>query len=213
MHQHVDAIPPRGTPVLLSVVAPRGGWERGFRVAHDDAHRLVLEPVGDGGVAAVPDGAEACLCWPVPAGECLLPVRVRPAVPRGALLAVPVGPARVVQRRRYVRVLEDLGVRVRLPGGSVLARGVDLSEAGLRCRLPASTPCRPGTRVRVAAKLVGYALDAAGVVTHVAEPAAGVVTVGIDLLLSEREADQVRRHVYAVQLRELAARRGGRHRW
>ncbi|HLZ36708.1 MAG TPA: PilZ domain-containing protein [Mycobacteriales bacterium] len=187
-------------------------------MAHDDPHRLVLEPVDDAAAVVVPEGAEACLCWPVPAGECLLPVRVRPAVPRGALLAVPVGPARVVQRRRYVRVREDLGVRVRLPGGSVLARGVDLSEAGLRCRLPASTPCSPGTRVRVSAKLVGFTLDAAGVVTHVAVPTSGraagvVVTVGIDLLLTEREADQVRRHVYAVQLRELAARRGGRHRW
>jgi hypothetical protein len=181
-------------------------------VTYDDPDRLVLQPIGDGAPAAVPDDAEVCVCWPVSAGESLLPVHVHPALPPGTLLA-PAGPLRLVQRRRHVRVREDLGVRVRLPAGWVLARTVNLSEAGLRCRVPATEGCTQGTPVQVSANVAGWTLEASGIVAHVVERTGRTMTVGIELLLSEREADQVRRHVYVVQRRELAARRAAPRRW
>ncbi len=162
------------------------------------AGRLVNPPIGTGGL----------LVWRPAGGLQQAPVtvaritRARPAQ-WGLRFA---GAATKCQRRTFVRADVFLPVLLTVAGDQVAVTGVDLSEGGLRCRVPSEV--RPSVRDSVQITFdIGVSLSVAAEVMRVSprnEDTHG--ELGLCFTdLSIDNADRVRSYVFA-QLRQLRAK-------
>lgn len=109
------------------------------------------------------------------------------------------------QRRDGFRVPVMGSVTLHLGQVAWSARTVDLSEGGLRCRLPLDAPVRPDREVLVSLDLVERGLTLPGEVVRYHEHE-GALDVGLRLdPPSEQVAEQLRRFLLAEQIRQRNA--------
>ena len=116
------------------------------------------------------------------------------------------GPAERVQRRAYVRAGLVSSCSVQLPTGAVTGVVLDLSEAGMRCRLSIDVPPLEGDQVAVELPRERGALALLSEVVRVRRTDPGSVELGLRFLATEHVADRLRKQVFAFLLRERALR-------
>ena len=145
--------------------------------------------------------------WTSATGVYTLPVRVTERAIDGKIRiwhAVPIGPARMTNRRAHVRVPMVAPMTLEIGEESIEATLLDVSEAALRCQVadrlpPREDPTDRSVRVNFTVAGEDFALD--GILyrsTPVARPAWELV---ITLPEDERTASSVRRAVFAEQIR------------
>lgn len=151
------------------------------------------------------DGRTFEVQWTTATGVYALPSKVTERAVDGRIRiwhAVPVGPARVSNRRAHVRVSVALPMTIELEGEKVDAFLLDVSEAALRCQisegqLETETEQPP---VRVSFTLAGDAFGLDGILFRRTPGRAGIELV-ITLPEDERTASAVRKAVFAEQIR------------
>lgn len=118
-----------------------------------------------------------------------------------------VGPAERVQRRAYVRAGLISTCSLRLPGGVLTGVVLDLSEAGLRCRVPLDRAPVEGDRVVVELPKERGGFDVHAEVVRVRRHDPTTVELGLRLVEeSDALADRLRKQVFDFLLRERAVR-------
>lgn len=212
----IDSRPAVNDPVVL-----RDADEREYRsrVERLGAGRLTVTRPLDLPVEDPPGvGTQLLVTWRQPRGVAVLPTRVLESVDEDGLglwMLVAVGQGWVEQRRDFVRVPVSGPVTVGLRGDgvgteSLTGRLVDVSEAALRCSLDdAATRSlgEPGTAVQVGFRLGDQDFD---IPAHVAFERTGPASarhVEVVVLFDEpvRDADTLRRQIFAQQLRTVRA--------
>lgn len=189
-----------------------------FRTRIEDMDEEVLTigaPLGAGDLDLPEDGTELMVFWTGPRVRYVLPVqmlgvtRERPRRWRLRALGEPVRQT----RRRFVRaggggLVDFLTVDGRSTSGFVAAEVVDVSEAGLRCRLVSPDQFR-GERAVVRLRLAEHALEIGGDVTTLRSATDGP---GDDLILTysvrESEAQAIRRYIFQWEIAERRSRQG-----
>jgi c-di-GMP-binding flagellar brake protein YcgR len=116
------------------------------------------------------------------------------------------GPAERVQRRAYVRAGLVSACSVQLPTGAVTGVVLDLSEAGMRCRVALDVPPAEGDQVAVELPRERGSLALISEVVRVRRDDPGTVELGLRFLATEHVADRLRKQVFAFLLRERALR-------
>jgi hypothetical protein len=185
------------------------------------ADLMVTSPYGE--------GDQLLLTWTVPSGVTVLPIElVASRTERSIRLwdVVPAGEPWNEQRRAHVRVSVAGVVRLSAVTDDaddgaeteddeapepVAGRLVDVSEAALQCVGDAAVDderLAPGTRVRAAFSVRGEDFDIAGVI-HSCRPGerAGQVRLVVIFQHTEREADALRKQVFAAQLEARRSQR------
>jgi hypothetical protein len=114
------------------------------------------------------------------------------------------GPAERVQRRAYVRAGLVSSCSVQLPTGPVTGVVLDLSEAGMRCRLSVDVPPVEGDQVAVELPRERGGLSLVAEVARVRRADTASVELGLRFLATEDVADRLRKQVFAFLLRERA---------
>lgn len=199
-------LPPVGTVVAAGLGAHR--WPTRVETVAP-AGLEVVAPTRTLGEAILPDpGTEVTVSWTTDLGE---------MVASGSLTGtgfdvVPtwqVAVARVErhQRRAAYRLPVALPLTLRATAGSEELRTNDLSEGGLRCRLPVAGAPEPGTVLEGSLELPdGVVVLLRLRVVRVSEPSDGEVDVGIAFEdVDAAAAEHVRRFVFEEQLRRRAA--------
>ena len=113
-------------------------------------------------------------------------------------------PAERVQRRAYVRAGLVSSCTVQLPSGILTGLVLDLSEAGLRCRVTLDVAPAEGDRVLVELPRERGALTLEAEIVRVRRDEPGTVELGLSFLATEHVADRLRKQVFAFLLRERA---------
>jgi c-di-GMP-binding flagellar brake protein YcgR len=112
------------------------------------------------------------------------------------------GPAERVQRRAYVRADLVSSCSVQLPSGFLTGLVLDLSEAGMRCRVKLDDPPVEGDQVLVELPRERGALTLMSEVVRVRRDDPGTVELGLRFLATEHVADRLRKQVFEFLLRE-----------
>jgi len=175
------------------------------RVEDVQGVRLWLARPSEAG--AEPSRSSLTLRWTTDEGLWRLPIAyeelVTEPVPQWQVRAA--GQAERTQRRDGFRVPIMGAVTIRLGQVTWTARIVDLSEGGVRCRLPLDAPARPGREVGVGLDLVQRGLEVPGeVVRHHEQGDALDVGLRLDPP-SEAVRETLRRFLLAEQIRQRNA--------
>jgi c-di-GMP-binding flagellar brake protein YcgR len=105
------------------------------------------------------------------------------------------------QRRRFARVPVMVPVRVVRGSGESLVVTLDLAEGGVLCASPPTGAFEPEERVRLTFEVDGRRLEAEARVVRARAARGGGVTVAFRFIaLPRRDADHLRRFVYARQV-------------
>jgi c-di-GMP-binding flagellar brake protein YcgR len=111
----------------------------------------------------------------------------------------------LIQRRRYVRVRAAVAVLVILPGEVLPATTVDISEGGLRLRMPRrEIPELTPTAIHMV--MGGLEVELAGCLLRSTPTDDGQIEAVIAFEAEGRGTDAIRRYVFQMQLRARAAR-------
>ena len=109
-----------------------------------------------------------------------------------------------VQRRAYVRAGLVSSCSVQLPSGVLTGLVLDLSEAGMRCRLSLDDAPMEGDQVLVELPRERGSLTLRSEIVRVRRDDPGTVELGLRFLSTEHVADRLRKQVFAFLLRERA---------
>ena len=176
-------------------------------------YRSRMEDVGDGCTSAEP-GTALELAWIDDGARFVVPVQLAGfSRDNTAQWHVEVrGEPRQDNRRLYVRGGGGERVQLEPPAGvldpklHIAGEVVDVSEAGVRCRVP-RCEFRPGDPAHVSIKLRDLCIDATGNVLTLRAPAGLDATdIVVTYDLGETVAQAVRRYVFERQLAERRAR-------
>ena len=202
----VDALPALNQPVTLET---EDGVEHPTRVQDIGPATLMLTRPIDVLVGhELGRGSVVQLLWTVDGGLLSRPVQIIASANEGLLglwEVAPIGPAVRLQRRAHVRVPVTAAMTVTVDGQDHKALLVDLSEAALRCRVDGARPeeddpLAEGARARVAFTVTGDDFDLPATVYR-QEPVNGGVELVMLLDISEREATELRKLLFAEQVR------------
>lgn len=195
---------------LLEVTVPPASAYRS-RVEDRDGDLLAIAtPIGAGDVIIPDDGQVLELAWIAARGRYVVPARLlgrsRERLPRWQVLAL--GQPALRSRRRYVRGGggEPITIQTleRDPAGSWSGRVVDVSEGGVRCRVP-DTDLAVDEPVMIHIELPAITVELAGTVLALREPGEPGGT-GVDVVVvyqaPEATAHHIRRHVFAWERAE-----------
>ena len=196
---------------LLLVTCPRDGGLHRTRVESLDAPDLLIAaPHGNADPALPYAGDALTLQWGNARGQCLLPVRFAGLEVSRVLVwrLRAAGEVELAQRRRYARSSAVGKVTLLAEGAEpVVGAAVDISEGGVRCRLPAGrTVAAVGVEVRLDLD-GGVDLALPGEVLRVYPGGDGFDEAIVVFLADDRQSDRIRRYVYARQRLERAAER------
>jgi len=159
--------------------------------------RTPLPPVGRNLVAS---WVQAPYYWVL---EVVVAAPSRPLPRDGAFVVMPGGPAERVQQREFLRAPLDGDVLVNIDGDLRTVEGIDVSEAGLRFRLPANAEVSEGTRVSCEVVVRGAWVSAVGRVLRLTRrPDATMVAVRFERLPAASEK-ALRAYAMDRQLRQL----------
>ena len=111
-----------------------------------------------------------------------------------------------VQRRAYVRAGLVSSCSVQLPIGVLTGLVLDLSEAGMRCRISIDLPPAEGDHVLVELPRERGSITIEAEVVRVRRDDPGSVELGLRFLATEQVAERLRKQVFAFLLRERALR-------
>jgi len=117
----------------------------------------------------------------------------------------PVGQALLIQRRRYVRVRAAVAVLIALPDEILPATTVDISEGGLRLRMP-RREFSEITPIAVHMSRGGGDVEVYGYLLRSFPAPDGQTEAVIAFEAEDRGTDAIRRYVFQMQLRARAAR-------
>ena len=186
------------------------------RVLGDDGTLLLLEPPD---VPVPLAGTRVRLWWARQEQDHLLVAHVEEEPGRGEPWTLRPGERApdAPQRRGHFRVDDVVPVTLQLldvlgqPQGAprtAVTRNVSESGVGVRLPLEQAAGVEPGCVVSLVLQLPGKPESLRGRVVHVRAPHATHVEVGVMFLTPDRGAtDRLRRHVFAVQRRELRKER------
>lgn len=197
--------PPVGGTATLTVEVRDGVLDIPCVVWQGVEEDELLLVLPDRSTYGLPVTGEALMSWAVPRGAAQQRVHLRPQPPDGWRVR-PDGPARVVQRRKFARAYEEFAAELEIDDGLLSVVGRDVSEAGFRCRLPEGVELPVGSKARARLHLEALRVDAEVTVVRLVAVDENSYEAGVTMCLPERDADQVRRHVFAVQMRELRSR-------
>ena len=127
-------------------------------------------------------------------------------MPKPRMTVRPLGDVRRLQRRAHVRVPQLSPVDLVLPLGKLRASLLDVSESGLRCVVTRPTPLGMDTVVTVTLDLIdGTKVELACMPARMYAIDDDHLEVGLSFLdLDERTGNQIRKHVFAQQVRDRA---------
>ena len=184
---------------------------------HDIEYPSRIEDVEENSViAAAPPGANAALLatgardvelsWVTPRGRYEQRCSLIEHLNNGALKQwrlQPSGEAKLIQRRRFVRVPAALAVLLVLPGDVMAATTVDVSEGGFRvrmarCEIPALT------NVGIQVNIGDSQLELRGIVLRTRDAERRQTEAVLSFEPTDKEADAIRRFVFQMQLRARA---------
>lgn len=126
--------------------------------------------------------------------------------PQPQMTVRPLGEVRRLQRRAHVRVPQLTIVDLVVPGGRLRASLLDVSESGLRCVISRPTPLGMDTVAAVTLELLdGETVDVECIAARMYAVDDDHVEVGLSFVnLDERTGNQIRKHVFAQQVRDRA---------
>ena len=179
-----------------------------------------VEALADGSVTlAAPTGAFGVPVLPAP-GETVLVawntirgyyerkgvVESSLRTPQPRMTVRPAGEVRRLQRRSHVRVPQLNLIDLVLPAGTLRASLLDVSESGLRCVVDRPSPLGMDTVVSVSLSLIhGSTVDVLCKAARMYAIDDDHVEVGLAFIdLDERVGNQIRKHVFAQQVRDRA---------
>lgn len=185
---------------------------------HDTEYASRIEDVYEDGtlIVAAPPGANATLLasgerdvelsWVTPRGRyeqrCSLLEHIHNGgLKQWRLLAT--GEAKLIQRRRYVRVPAAVAVLLVMPGQVLTATTIDVSEGGFRVRMPRCEIAEQ-TPVGIQINLGGSQLELRGMVLRTSEADHRQTEAVLSFEPSDKESDAIRRFVFQMQLRARA---------
>jgi c-di-GMP-binding flagellar brake protein YcgR len=190
----------------------------GVRLAeHENEYTSRIEDVEDDTlIVAAPPGASAAilatgdrdveLSWVTPRGRheqlCALVEHINNGGLKQWRLR-PTGNARLVQRRRFVRVPAAVAVLLVMPGQVLTATTVDVSEGGFRVRM-GMCDIADGTPVGIQVNMGGNQLELRGTVLRTRESDRRMLDAVLVFEPSDKEADAIRRFVFQLQLKARA---------
>ena len=166
-------------------------------------------PTGAFGVAVLPAPGETVLiAWNTLRGyyERKGVVESSLRTPQPQMTVRPLGEVRRLQRRSHVRVPQLNLVDLHIDGGRLRASLLDVSESGVRCVLDRPTPIGMDTVAALTLDLIhGVAVDVQCKPARMYAIDDDRVEVGLTFVdLDERTANQIRKHVFAQQVRDRA---------
>lgn len=152
-------------------------------------------------------GAGLTVIWRRPEAEYRLPVAVTGVTPDGWLCLAPRAEAERVQRRRHVRVRMTVPVVFTdLRGEDWKGVTQDVSESGLRCRLPLSSGLAPGHVGKASFALARAQFVVPAEVLWVGARDEGMLDARVRLVEPGEKADLIRAAVFAFQIRNRESR-------
>ena len=180
------------------------------RVERIDGTAITLAaPVGAYGIPVLPSpGETVVVAWNTVRGyferKGIVEHSVRTPQPR--MTVRPLGTPRKTQRRAHVRVPQLSVVQLVLGGVRVKAGLLDVSESGLRCVVDRPSPLGMDTLVDVTLDLLdGSRIQLVCTPARMYAVDDQHLEVGLTFVdLDERTANQVRKHVFAQQVRDRA---------
>lgn len=174
---------------------------------------------GDGVTLAAPTGAFGVPVLPAP-GETVLVawntirgyyerkgvVESSLRTPKPLMTVRPLGEVRRLQRRSHVRVPQLNLIDLVLPGSTLRASLLDVSESGLRCVVDRPSPLGMDTLVTVTLDLIdGTSVEVRCTAARLYALDDEHVEVGLAFVdLDQRTGNQIRKHVFAQQVRDRA---------
>lgn len=202
----VDALPPLNQPVTIET---EDGVEHPSRVQDVGPVTLMLSRPVDVLVGhELGRGSVVQLLWTVEGGLLTRPVEIVASTNEGLVglwEVAPVGPATRLQRRAHVRVPVTATMTVTVGDEDHKAVLVDLSEAALRCRIDGprpeeDDPLAEGAKAQVAFTVSGQDFSLPATVYR-QEPVEGAVELVMLLDITDREATELRKLLFAEQVR------------
>ena len=179
-----------------------------------------VEALGGGGITlAAPTGAFGVPVLPAPGETVLIAwntlrgyferkgvVEHSLRTPQPQMTVRPLGEVRRLQRRAHVRVPQLTIVDLVVPGGTLRASLLDVSESGLRCVVNRPSPLGMDTLVSVTLDLLdGETVDVECIAARMYAIDDDHVEVGLSFInLDERTGNRIRKHVFAQQVRDRA---------
>src|ERR1019366_406723 len=112
--------------------------------------------------------------------------------------------ARLIQRRRFVRVPAALAVLLVMPGEVLTASTIDVSEGGFRVRMPRCNLTEL-TPVGIQITMGGRHLELRGTVLRTSEADHRQTEAVLAFEPTDKESDAIRRFVFQMQLRARAS--------
>jgi c-di-GMP-binding flagellar brake protein YcgR len=184
---------------------------------HDTEYSSRIEDIEGGTlIVAAPPGANAALLatgerdvelsWVTPRGRYEQRCALVEHINNGGLKQWrlrPTGEAKLIQRRRYVRVPAALAVLLVMPGEVMTATTVDVSEGGFRVRMP-RCDIAEHTPVGIQVNMGGSQLELRGIVLRTAESEHRQTEAVLSFEPTDKESDAIRRFVFQMQLRARA---------
>jgi c-di-GMP-binding flagellar brake protein YcgR len=211
----VDALPDFGQPVTLRDTSIDQEFTSRVDSIEDDGTLVLARPLTFSGDAEFGVGYRCDVIWSADGGVQVLPIEVVENRTEGSVrlwIAKPVGRARREQRRNYVRVPMGTPMKIVFRSNELKkAILVDVSEAGLRARLPAdeAKPLDRDYGVQV-----GFSVDGTGFMIEgkilrkmpydgaTEEGEDAKMDVIITFVIPDRTAADLRRAVFAEQIRQ-----------
>jgi c-di-GMP-binding flagellar brake protein YcgR len=184
---------------------------------HDTEYSSRIEDIdGDTLIVAAPPGANAALLasgerdvelsWVTPRGRHEQLCALLEHINNGGLKQWrlrPTGTAKLIQRRRYVRVPAALAVLLVMPGEVLTATTVDVSEGGFRVRMP-KCEIAAETPVGIQVNMGDSQLELRGIVLRTMEAEHRQTEAVLSFEPTDKESDAIRRFVFQMQLRARA---------
>jgi hypothetical protein len=157
--------------------------------------------------AALVAGAALTVMWRRPEAEYRLPVAFMGVTPDGWLRLAPRAEAERVQRRRHVRARVSVPlVFTDLRGEDWKGVTQDVSESGLRCRLPMSAGLAPGHVGKASFMFAHAQFVMPGEILWIGAFDEGALDVRVRFVESCDKADLIRAAVFAFQIRNRESR-------
>ena len=177
--------------------------------SHEGAAITLSAPTGAYGVPVLPSPGETVLvAWNTMRGyfERKGIVETSMRTPQPKMTIRPAGDVRRLQRRAHVRVPQLTPLDLRVGPVHIRASLLDMSESGLRCVVQRPTPLGMDTRVEVSLEMLdGSNVDVICVPARMYALDDEHLEVGLSFLdIDERTSSQVRRNVFAQQVRDRA---------